>query len=199
MASVGNVRHGPQFKHTFWWREGDVDYAEAQFVAAISKDHPVLSLGVSIEKGLEVAGAGANEAMNRRVWDWPRLVDNLRDALATDVPKIAAALGAPIQVRVRRGARWEGDRRWWQTRAFSFVDGRWFERNAGRVRVEVETIVDHVREVDGRKDLWAIATITRDLGPAEAEGMTPDEVAGILLRFSGTRKRFRGGARTQAV
>ena len=25
---------GPQYKHSYWWREGDTDYAEAQFVAA---------------------------------------------------------------------------------------------------------------------------------------------------------------------
>lgn len=189
---IANYPVGPQFKHTFWWREGRTDYAEAQFVAAISKEHPVLSLGVSVEKGLEGSAIRRpEEVMDRRVWDWPRLVARLSDVLSTDVPKVATGLGSPIHLRVRRGARSDGERRWWQTRAFSFVQDRWFERNAGRVRVEAEAVVEQVRELDDRKDLWAIVTITCDLGPAEADGMTPSQAAALLLQFAGIRRRFR--------
>jgi hypothetical protein len=134
-------------------------------VAAISKEHPVLSLGVSVEKGLEGSAASdPREMMDRHAWDWPRLVENLSDVLLTDVPELARGLEAPVHVRVRRGARWDADKRWWKTRGFSFVNEQWFERHAGRVHVDTETVVEHVRELDDRKDLWAIVTITHDLG-----------------------------------
>lgn len=198
--SIANYPTGPAFKHTFWWREGDTDYAEAQFVAAISKEHPVLSLGISVEKGLEGGPAtGPKQMMDRHVWDWPRLIESLSDILSADVPGIATAIGAPVQVRVRHGVRWEEDRRWWHTRCFSFVDEQWFERHAGRVRIETEAIVEHVRDLDDRKESWAIVTITQDLAPSEAEGMSPEEVAGVLLRFGGIRRRIRAGAPTTAV
>ncbi|HXG45650.1 MAG TPA: hypothetical protein VNJ71_12940 [Gemmatimonadales bacterium] len=53
---IANYSVGPQLKHTFWWREGSTDDAETQFVATISRKHPVLSLGLSVEKGLEGKG-----------------------------------------------------------------------------------------------------------------------------------------------
>jgi hypothetical protein len=115
------------------------------------------------------------------------------------MPEIATTLESPIHVRVRRGARWDGDRRWWHTRGFSFVQEQWFERHAGRVRTETETIVEHMREVDSRKDLWAIVTITHDLGPSGADGMSPEDVAAVLGRFDGIRRRIRAGARTTAA
>ena len=137
--------------------------------------------------------------MDRQLWDWPHLIESLPDILSTDVPGIAGVIKAPVHVRVRHGVRWDGDRRWWHTRCFSFVGERWFERHAGRVRAETETIVEHVRDLDNRGDSWAIVTITQDLGPSEAEGMTPAEVAAVLLRFGGIRRRIRAGAPTTAV
>ncbi len=197
---IANYPTGPSFKHTFWWREGDTDYAEAQFVAAISKEHPILSLGVSVEKGLEDDSVRRpNEMMDRHVWDWPRFIESLFDILSTDVPRVASAIKAPVHVRIRHGVRWDGDRRWWATRCFSFAGDQWFERHAGRVRVGAETIVEHVRELDARKDSWAIATITQDFGASEADGMSPGEVAAVLLRFDGIRRRMRIGAHSTAV
>ncbi len=185
---IANYPTGPSFKHTFWWREGGRDFAEAQFVAAISKEHPVLSLGVS------GSAKRPQQAMDRRLWDWPHLVENLPTILSTDVPDVAAATRGPVHVRVRHGVQWDGGRRWWHTRCFSFVGEGWFERHAGRVRTETETIVEHVGNLDKRTDSWVIVTITQDLAPSEADGMTPAEVAGVLLRFSTIRRRIRLGA-----
>jgi hypothetical protein len=123
---------GPQFRHIYWWREGSDDYAEAQFVAAISKDHPVLSLGVSIEKASEDGEAKrAGDAMDRCTWDWPRLVKGLADILSSDVPAAAKALNSSVHMRVWSRPRPKGERVGWHTRAFSFVDDQWFERHAG--------------------------------------------------------------------
>ena len=70
----------PAAKHgstPFWWRETELEYGEGQFVAAISKLHPILSLGVSVEKGVTVATASRSRRMrlDPSVWDWRRLVD----------------------------------------------------------------------------------------------------------------------------
>ncbi len=94
-------------------------------------------------------------------------------------------------MRVRWGGRLNGDPQWWQTLPCSFVEGRWFERHGGRVRVEPQTVLEEVRELDERKDLWGIITITRDLEPAEADGTTASEAATVLLQFDGIQRRFR--------
>jgi len=183
---------GPQFSHVYWWREGSEDYAEAQFVAAISKDHPVLSLGVSIEKGREDAESmRAGDAMDRRSWDWPRLVIGIADILSDEVPAASKALDASVHVRIWTRKRPDNDRSGWYVRAFSFVDDEWFERHAGRVRVDVEAIVDYLRELDGTLDEWAIVHLARDFSPAEVDGMSPSDVASILMRFNGLRRRLR--------
>ena len=57
---IANYPTGPSFKHTFWWRESETDYAEAQFVAAISKEHPVLSLARSYQVVEAAATWGAS-------------------------------------------------------------------------------------------------------------------------------------------
>src|SRR5262245_47967491 len=63
---------GPAWRYALFWREGDVNFAEAQFFASLSPDYPILSVGVSVEKGLEGTSAGTDEArvMNRSSWDW---------------------------------------------------------------------------------------------------------------------------------
>lgn len=183
---------GPQFKHTYWWREGSHDYAEAQFVAAIAKEVPVLSLGVSVEKGVESgAPRRPEQVMNRSVWDWPRLIQALPEIVAVDVPALAASLAAPISLRVRTGIDVEGEsRRWWSGRAFSFLEDHWCDRHAGRVRVDAEAIVDHVKELDQRLDRWGIVHVVRDFAPKEVDGMTPATAAAILLEFDRIRRRL---------
>lgn len=76
---------------------------------------------------------------------------------------------------------------------------QWFERHAGRVRVEPEAIIEHVRELDGLRDTWAIVQFSRDFGPGEADGMSPSKVAGILIGFNELRRRLRPQGRRRAV
>jgi hypothetical protein len=181
---------GAAWRHIFWWREGNVDYAEAQFFAEVSETHPVLSLGVAVEKGLEERPRRPEELMDRATWDWSRLVVHLPVVLSTDVVAAAAGLRGSINVRIRSKRRVEADTEATrETRAFSFVDGGWFERNVGRV--EPDKISEYVRDLDGQRDLWVILHFARDLGPAEADGLAASGAAALLMAFDGIRRRLR--------
>jgi hypothetical protein len=125
--SVASYPVGPQFRHIYWWREGSADYAEAQFMAAISREHPVLSLGVSVEKGREDRAVGTGtDAMDRSTWDWPRLVKELADILSIDVPALEKTSQGPVHLRVWSRRHSEADQAGWHTRASSFVSEQWF-------------------------------------------------------------------------
>jgi hypothetical protein len=178
---------GPAWRHIFWWREGNTDYAEAQFFAEVSETHPVLSLGVAVEKGLEDRARRPEELMDRATWDWPRLVKHLPVVLSTDVVAAAAALRGPINVRIR--SRQADTEAAWETRAFSFVDGGWFERHVGRA--DPDKIAEYVRALDGQRDSWAIVHFAHDLGPAEADGLQASGAAALLIGFDGIRRRLR--------
>jgi Ribbon-helix-helix protein, copG family len=189
---VSNYPSGQTKKHTYWWRETDLVYGEAQFVAQISELHPILSLGVGIEKGHETGGSGL-EQMDRAVWDWPRLVERIPEILSTEVPTVAASLQAPVNVAVwSKESAVEDKIAGWQTRAFSFVDGQWFERRASSVVVSPETITAHIQALDHGVDTWVILHIARDLGVREADSMSPAQAADILLRFNDIRRLLRG-------
>ena len=112
------------WQHTKWWHEGGPSYSEAQFCAQISKEYPVLSLGVSVEKGIE-GGADSEDEMDRPSWDWPRFVRHAEAIFSVDVPRISTHLGQPVSLRInvwREGA---------ETRAFSWLAGQWYERHKG--------------------------------------------------------------------
>jgi hypothetical protein len=180
---------GTNWRHTFWWREADVDYAEAQFFAAISQTQPVLSLGISIEKGREDHVRPKAERMDRKTWDWPRLVKNARIVLSTDVVDAANALQQPINLRIRCRKR-GGEEEAWTRRTFSFVNGAWFERHVGKVDAAV--IATYIGVIDNLADTWAYVEFARDLGPTEAGGLSPADATAILLKFSRLRERLRG-------
>lgn len=179
---------GPAWRHTFWWREGDSDYAEAQFFMQIAH-YPVLSLGVSVEKGREDAVAAGDKLMNRRSWDWQRFVDHCAIIFETDVPAAAANLPQPVNLRVQllpRGVERAG----LDDRSFSFVDGRWYERLRGSA--DVGAIRDYARAVDQLQDCWGLVYFAMDLSPEAVEGVSPSTVARYLSAFEPIRQRLRG-------
>ena len=155
---IKNYPVATNWRHTYWWRENDLDYAEAQFFAQIAKEYPVLSLGVAVEKGFEDAGLASRteQLMTRNEWDWPRLVRDIELVLADDVAAAARATQGAITVRIRTKSVTAGEEAGWQARAFSLIDGDWYERYVGRV--QPQKIADHVRELDGQRDVWAIVT-----------------------------------------
>jgi hypothetical protein len=182
---------GPKFKRTYWWREGDDDYVEAQFCMRIDGDYPVLSIGVSVEKGLEQAAAAgkAFALMDRKTWDWRRLLDGSAEIFAKDVPRLASVLTKPLSIRIL-ARRWDnGKREEALNRTFVCTEDRFFERHVGGV--PADTIVSHLRELDQKQDFWVNVQFACDLLPADVEGLTEDVAAALLLKFNPLRKRMR--------
>ncbi len=182
---------GPDWRHVFWWRETKADFAEAQFVAAISDQYPMLSLGISVEKGR--ATATKKRPVLDPTWDWHNLLRRLPQVLTTDVARVAEDLGKPVNLRIKSKPANTPDTAGWKTLAFSFVDERWFQRHVGEVRGDnVDAIADRIRALDSEKDTWVVLTFTRDLSPSEADGLSPEAVADVLLKFNPLRERLRG-------
>jgi hypothetical protein len=184
---------GPAWRYSFWWREGDSDYAEAQFFAQIGH-FPILSLGVSVEKGLEGSRVPTAQQMNRRTWDWRGLIDRGELILSEDAPEASERLQQPINLRIR--VSHSGDSDFYQFRTFSFVSGQWYERRVGSATVA--DIMRYLRDVDQRVDCWADVHFSIDLTPAEVEGMDATSVARLLLQFDRIRQRVHGRAANSA-
>ena len=187
---ISNYPVATNWKHTYWWREGNVEFAEAQFVAQIAKEYPVLSLGAAVEKGFEIPQVPKQKSMDRRTWDWPRFVDNVEQVLLRDVAEVATKLGESVHLRIKNKAWRDEKGKPWTTRAFSFVDGKWFERYVGGIDPRV--IVDHIRDLNNQKDFWAIVHFARDLGPNEADGLSAQQMAQALIAFDPIRRRLKG-------
>ena len=181
---------GPAWRFALWWREWEVDFAEAQFMAAIAADFPILSLGVSVEKGLEKRPGLAPDDprhMDRRSWDWPNFRRRTRQILMRDIPRCSQALGRPVSLRLivipweKRPARVR------ETHTFACDGNAWFRRRKGQA--QINDIRDLITNLDGGKDHWVNAHIVCDL--ADARGLTAEGAAGILHAFAQIRDRIR--------
>lgn len=185
-----------QWRHTYWWREGDDAYAEAQFVAHVSGAYPVLSVGLSVEKGYTVAPLGVvvpPEQMMTAAWDWHRVLPQLELVLTKEVPAIARTLG-DVTLRIRTSTAGTDlttakPKRAWSWKAFTYADGTWYERQVGAVHVD--TIATYVSAVDAKPDVWAILHLVHDLTPASAEGLSAPDLAHLLRQFDRARRRLR--------
>jgi len=69
----------------------------------------------------------------------------------------------------------------------------------GECTLNAETIVDHIGELDQRRDRWAVVHFVRDFAPAEVDNMQPGAAAGVLLEFDRVRRRLRSRAPAVAV
>ena len=117
-----------------------------QFFVRIDEDCPVLSIGVSVEKGREgVAGniGPASERMDRATWDWQRLIEGRLAVLAL-VPEIAARVQRPVSLRLR--VYHAGQLCLGESLTFTFVDGQWFRRHRGNT--DMASIASHLEAVD---------------------------------------------------
>jgi hypothetical protein len=150
-----------------------------------------LRAGEALIAGVNLAHARRpEELMDRASWDWPRLIEHLPIVLSTDVVAAASALQAPINIRISSKRRVAPDpEAGWKTRAFSFVDGSWFERHVGGV--DADTIAEHVLYLDRQKDLWTIVHFAHDLGPCDVDGLSASDAAARLLALGGVRRRLR--------
>jgi hypothetical protein len=179
---------GPAFRHTFWWREGTRNYSEAQFYMQIAKEYPVISVGVSVEKGYEDPDSSPSDSMDRGTWDWSRMVSNVPDILGHDVPAISQALQRPVQLRIRPHRRGATHRH--EAATFSFADGQWFRRHEGSA--SASSIGLMIQELDGRRDTWVDLYIAADYADTDAAEFTPTSIGQIFLQFAPLRARLRG-------
>lgn len=190
---------GPVHRHTFWWGTGALDYAEAQFFARIAKQHAILSLGISVEKGFENAkvvskAKRSTYLMNRSTWDWPRLVKHAETILSKDIPSLGSTRLRQIFLRVEAEHRvlQKGSPKpetVLEPRTFVFSDGQWFERYVGKGHIK--DIADYLASLDVKHDWWVNLYIATDLTPAEVDGLTPSGISELLLLFKGIRDRLR--------
>jgi hypothetical protein len=109
---IANYPVGPSWKHTYWWREGKRDYAEAQFFVQIAREYPVLSVGISVEKGFEDDQAlpANRQTLDRRFWDWQHLVNDSLALLQEDLALVADHLSHPFYVRFHEHDRDDNER-----------------------------------------------------------------------------------------
>jgi hypothetical protein len=183
-----DVRMYPEerkWKHTVWWRQGRPAYKEVQLFTQVSREYPLLSLGLAVEKGypsMKVAKHAAKRMDSS--WDWHHFVANAETILRSDIPALATRLQRPVTLRVTLPAV---DSR---SRAYSFAGGGWYERWEGHGTER--RIVEHLNEVHGMDDQWAIVHLACDLSPADAHGLTARDLAKTLVGFNDIRKRIRG-------
>jgi hypothetical protein len=179
-----------KWKHTVWWRQGSAPYKEAQFFAQIARGFPVLSLGVAVEKGYRSVTDPKDRAKRMdRTWDWHHLIANAKTILGPDIRSMASRLRWPVTFRVRHTpVTADGS----TTQAYSFANGKWYERYEGRGAES--KIVKHLKKVNGMQDHWAIVHLACDLDPKEADGLTARDLAATLILFNNIRKRLRGQA-----
>lgn len=156
----------------------------------------MLSIGVSVEKGLEKSDAApaakrGTYLMSRKTCDWHRLKSRVKEVLREDVPTWASLVSRPLELRFYAHQYARGRIGMRERRAFVFRDGAWFERHVGKATEAV--IVDHVRDLDKRRDWWVDAYFGSDLFPGEVQGMKPDAFATILANSASIRRRIGRG------
>ncbi|MBM3293948.1 MAG: hypothetical protein FJY82_05420 [Candidatus Aminicenantes bacterium] len=193
-VKIASYPVGPAWRHTFWWREGAVDYAEAQFFARIAEDYPVLSVGVSVEKGLEEPRAAPSAKrrtylMERQKWDWQRFIKLAAEVLRSDVPECSSLLSRPVTLRLDTHQFVKGKAGARERAAFVFLEGAWHERHLGKAKER--RIIDHLRDLDQRRDWWVNAYLACDLFPDEVRTLDAEALASALWGFSAVRQRLR--------
>lgn len=146
---------------------------------------------MSVEKGRERTDAAPptkrnTGMMNRKTWDWQRLIGRAKDVLSIDVPSCASLISKPVVLRLHA---YEAKAIRRERRTFVLEGGKWFERHVGVV--SESKIMDYLQDLDGRKDWWVDAFFARDLSPDEVEGMKPDALASLLWNFATIRRRLR--------
>jgi hypothetical protein len=176
-----------QWKHICWWRAEHAPYREAQFFVQISRDYPILSLGISIEKGFETDDSSMprGKRMDGR-WDWHTFITTSGRIVGSDVGDLARKLKRPITLRSKRKTQTDEA---WTTDSFSFVSGNWYNRHEGHF--DQDRIVKHLNQVNRERDQWAIVHLACDLSPDDADGLTATDIAAKLLLFNRIRNRLR--------
>jgi len=167
--SIPYPASGARFKWAFYWREGDLPFAEAQFLASIDSEHAVLSIGISIERD----PPGQSKCWKRLVSEWPGLVRG-------ELPQLAEKLDRPLVV-------W-GMRKGQESRTYVRTTRAWYRRREGPVdEGEAAGVVD---ELDASED-WVDFIIGYDLVLQDipvSGGILPSDFATKLVAFDPIRR-----------
>jgi hypothetical protein len=148
----------------------------------------------SVREGLEKKRTGiaaakheAAHRMDRKSWDWPRLLKHAEQLFTNDVPVSVKKCKRPVFVRIvcHQPARGEVPR---SSRTFVLYEDRWFERH-GR-ETDTKAMTAYLREVDKRPDWWVVVYIGCDFSPNEIEGMAPAQATDVLMCFANVRDRL---------
>ncbi len=156
---------------------------QAQWVMAIDAQLPSLVLGLSVEKGEEVAGAEPGRRMNRSTWDWPALVALRAATFEAEVAAISRATEHPVAIMI-----WTDREDVSEDWNFSFVSGQWLHR---AVRVSARDVLERLEYVDGERSRWCDVWIGCELGRKEMRDTTYLKAAKLLHAFSPLRDRLR--------
>lgn len=174
----------------YYFRESPRGDIEAQFYMIADRDLRTLSLGLSIEKGEEVKGAADGRHMDRRTWDWPRLVALGEDELTRHIMAITKQLDHAVSLVIDYHRAGVGDDDGEHLSVpYTFFEGRWWKRGAPSSAREA---IARLREVDGKTDWWSDVWIIADYNQSEVAEMLPEQVAGILHAFKSLRDVLRG-------
>jgi hypothetical protein len=166
----------------YYLREGDGSgEPQVQYVMAIDPRLPSLVLGLSIEKGEEVARAPSGRRMNRRTWDWPAIVALRPAAFEAAVTDAARRVKRPLTIVMwtdREDEEWH----------YTFASGRWLQRG---VPSSARHVVDRLHHLDEMRSRWCDVWIGSELGREDMGRTTVRQAAGLLHAFSPLRDRLR--------
>jgi hypothetical protein len=157
--------------------------AEAQYVMSVDPRLPSLLLGLSVEKGEEVASASAGRRMDRSTWDWPALAGLRTATFDAAIAEAARKTKRPVSVLIWTD-REDVDEDW----QFTFAWGRWLQRG---VPSSVKQVVDRLHGVDKERSRWCDVWIGSELGREEVGVTTLQEAASLLHAFTPLRERLR--------
>ena len=137
---------GPAWRHTVWWGEGEVGFPEAQFIMRTSEEYPILSVGLSVEKGMGTPRVGAPKSdLMDETWSWNRFKDEADSFLEHDIPGCSSDIGRPISLRFFPYDYKAASPINIPRRTFVSDGGLWFERHVGSAKTS--EIADYIREL----------------------------------------------------
>ena len=158
-------------------------------MAHIDDACPVLTLGITVEKGIEDPAhvSDPSELMVRGDWDWSNLMETAPEIIETTLPACAKILKRPVFLRCYGSVPGTKEQR---RKHYGFVDKRWFRRHEGGV--ETGSIMEALRTFDSHKNWWVDVFIGCDFSPSEVAEMDTEEAANTLLAFAPLRRMLRG-------
>ena len=179
------------FRHTLWWREGEHNFAEAQFAAYMDRSAPMMMLGLTVEKGIESNSptSGEFDLMDRAIWDWPKFVNVASRIVNEMIPECVKKVGKSAHLGIHA---FDQDSKPKNRDYYSCTGKEWFRRHEGAV--DSGRVVGAINDLDepDYRNCWVDVYIGCFYSPAEVGEMTTKHAAEILAAFAPVRSVIRG-------